>query len=65
MHPTPDRTIQGASLRVLFDEAVISRPLPRGATFGDVAMSLGGLDLRRFGQALAIDMTLAPAPRRN
>jgi hypothetical protein len=45
-------------LRVVFDDAVVSLSLAADATFGEVARTLGDLPRRRYGNPVAIDVTL-------
>ena len=46
-------------LRVVFDDAVVSFGLAVNATFEDIARTMGELSNRRYGDPVAIDVTLA------
>ena len=46
-------------LRFLFDDAVVSFSLAANATFEDVARTLDELAPQRYGNPVAIDVTLA------
>ncbi len=46
-------------LRVVFDDAVVSLSLAANATLEDVADALADLSSRRYGNAVAVDVTLA------
>lgn len=50
-------------LRFVFNNAVVAGQLAANATFGDVARKLSELPRTRYGDPLAIDVTLEPAPR--
>ncbi len=43
---------------VLFRDAALVFALPDGATFEDLAKHLAGIEEKRFGQPLSIDVTI-------
>ena len=45
-------------LRFVFNHSVMSFSVAPDATFGEVARTLGGLSSRRYGNPVAIDVTL-------
>ena len=45
-------------LRFVFNHAVVSLGLTGDATFEDVARTLAGLSIRRYGKPIAIDVIL-------
>jgi hypothetical protein len=49
----------GSRLRFFFDDAVLSFSLAENSTFEDVARTLGGLASPRYGNPVAIQVTLA------
>ena len=49
-------------LRFVFHEKVVSFPLAADATFGEIARALGWFARRRYGQPIAIDVTLGRSP---
>jgi hypothetical protein len=49
-------------LRFVFDDAVVSFGLAVNATFEDIARTMGKLSNRRYGNPVAIDVTLAVPP---
>jgi hypothetical protein len=52
-----DHTVD-SRLRFVFDDKVVSFNLAANATFADVARTLGELANRRYGNPVAIDVTL-------
>ena len=54
--------VESSRLRFVFDEAVISLDLAAHATFEDVARTLGELEPQRYGNPIAIAVTLAALP---
>jgi hypothetical protein len=49
-------------LRFVFDDAVVSFSLAANATFEDIARTFGELSNQRYGDPVAIDVTLAVPP---
>ncbi|MBE0531763.1 MAG: hypothetical protein IH626_13115 [Rhodospirillales bacterium] len=47
-------------LRFIFNDTVVAVRLAANATFEDIARTLGKLPRQRYGDPLAIDVTLAP-----
>jgi|GEM_PF-2029467 hypothetical protein len=45
-------------LRFVFNDSVVSLNLAANATFGEIARTLSGLSSRRYGNPVAIDVTL-------
>ena len=45
-------------LRFVFNDAVVSLSLAADATFGEIARTLSELSRRRYGNPVAIDVTL-------
>lgn len=45
-------------LRFVFNDTVVSSVLAADATFGEVARTLGKLSRKRYGNPVAIDVTL-------
>jgi len=60
-HIQPDPAC-GSRLRFVFSDAVVSLSLPADATFEDIARNLGELAPTRYGDPVAIDVTLARLP---
>ena len=55
-----DRTC-ASRLRFVFRDEVVSVELADGVTYGDVALTLGGLSDRHYRHPLTIDLTLPPS----
>ena len=47
-------------LRFIFNDTVVAVRLAANATFEDIARTLGNLPRQRYGDPLAIDVTLEP-----
>lgn len=48
------KTRTGASLRIVFDNAVVSVPVSASTTFGDLARAVRGVSAQRHSHAAAI-----------
>jgi hypothetical protein len=46
------------SLRIVFDGQVVFLPLRDHATLADIALAVRGFDARRYGEPVAIDITM-------
>ena len=63
-HLHTDGTTRG-QLRLVFGDRVVSRWLGSGTTLGDVAAVLNELEPRRYGDAVAINVTMVDFPGRS
>jgi hypothetical protein len=52
-------------LRLVFGDRVVSRRLGADATLGDVAAALNEIGPQRYGDPIAIDVTMADFPERS
>lgn len=59
MQPIQVDQARDSRLRFVFSDTVISLGLAADATFGEVARKLGRLSRKRYGNPVAIDVTLA------
>ena len=50
--------IKDSRLRFVFNRSVMSFSVASDATFGEIAQTLGELSKRRYGNPVAIDVTL-------
>lgn len=62
MQQAPHNHVAGGSLRLVFNDAVFSCPLPNQPTFGDVAATLDGLCGKSGCHPMSIAVTL-PKPQ--
>ena len=63
MQPIQVDHARDSRLRFVFDDAVVSFGLAVNATFEDIARTMGELSNRRYGNPVAIDITLAIPPK--
>lgn len=63
MQPTRAAHAQQNRLRFVFNENVVSFDTTTGVTFGEVASALGRLSSRRYGNPIAIDVTVGSNAR--
>jgi hypothetical protein len=59
MHSIPIESIADSRLRIVYGGHVISTGIAATATLGEIAATLRRLDARRYGDPLAIDVTVA------